>query len=241
MGLSVFGQRSINTYKNVIVADKFDFLKKVDGYQTSSLTKFLLNKYDFEAYLNTDTLPNDFQKNRCENLFVKIQGSPGMFITKVVVEFRDCNGIVVFKSKEGRSKKKEYKAAYHEAIRNAFSDQVIKNHKYVPLKKNVVVDDKINVNKQSNMPVKSSTSLSKISNKKSATVKTNVLYAQANDLGYQLVDTSPKIVFTLLNTSSKDVFILKDKNGILYKVQDNWIAEYYIGDKKIQKQYSIKF
>lgn len=237
MSLSVLGQRSINTYKNVIVADKFDFLKKVDGYQTSSLTKFLLNKYNFEAYLNTDILPKDFQTNRCENLFVKVQGAPGMFTTKVVVEFKDCNGVLVYKSKEGKSKKKEYKTAYHEAIRRAFSDITIKNHKYIPLKSNVETVDK----EEPVITVKPTIVQPKTQEKKTKVVETNVLYAQVNATGFQLVDTSPKIVFTLLNTASKDLFILKDKNGVLYKVQDNWIAEYYVGDKKIQQQYSIKF
>ena len=237
MSLSAVGQRSINTYKNVIVADKFDFLKKVDGYQTSSLTKFLLNKYDFVAYLNTDILPKYFQTNRCENLFVKVQGEPGMFTTKVVVEFRDCNGVLVYKSKEGRSKKKEYKTAYHEAIRKAFLDTAIVNHKYVPLKSKAVIVDK----KQPAIIAKPIIVKPTIQDKKAKITEINILYAQANKTGFQLVDTSPKIVFTLLKTASKDLFILKDKNGILYKIQDNWIAEYYVGNKKLQQQYSIKF
>ena len=50
MSNSSTGQ-SLNDYKYVIVPGKFDFLKESDKYQLNSLTKFLFEKYGFEAYL----------------------------------------------------------------------------------------------------------------------------------------------------------------------------------------------
>ena len=64
MTLSIVGQSKINNYKYVIVPSKFEFLKKKDQYQTSSLTKFLFEKYGFNAYLDSDKLPEDLNKNR---------------------------------------------------------------------------------------------------------------------------------------------------------------------------------
>ena len=69
----------------------------------------------------------------------------------------------------------------------------------------------------------------------------NLLYAQANALGFQLVDSTPKVVYVLLKSSREDVFFLKNKKGILYKKNGSWIAEYYQGEKLIQKRMAIKF
>ncbi|MFT4577172.1 MAG: hypothetical protein ACI9SI_002114 [Polaribacter sp.] len=41
---SLHSQEKMNNYKFIIVSEKFDFFKKSDMYQTSSLTKFLLKK-----------------------------------------------------------------------------------------------------------------------------------------------------------------------------------------------------
>ena len=68
-----------------------------------------------------------------------------------------------------------------------------------------------------------------------------VLYAQAIDNGFQLVNTKPEVVFKVLKTSVKDVFILNSKNGILCKVGEKWIAEYYENNQLKQDIYEIKF
>jgi len=68
-----------------------------------------------------------------------------------------------------------------------------------------------------------------------------ILYAQAKPFGFQLVDSAPSVAFLLQKTSQKDVYILKNKNGIIYKKNDKWIAEYYEADTLIQKELQIKF
>jgi hypothetical protein len=45
----------------------------------------------------------------------------------------------------------------------------------------------------------------------------------------------------LLNTSAKDVFIVKDKNAILHKEGDLWIYYEHNDNKKIRKELHIKF
>ena len=50
--LILVGQEiNLDKYKYIIVSDKFHFVKEVDGYQTSSLTKFLLEKKGFQVFL----------------------------------------------------------------------------------------------------------------------------------------------------------------------------------------------
>jgi hypothetical protein len=56
---------NFDKYQYIVVADKFDFVSEIDQYQTSSLTKFLLEKKGFKVFLNSDKLPKDLQVNRC--------------------------------------------------------------------------------------------------------------------------------------------------------------------------------
>ena len=68
-----------------------------------------------------------------------------------------------------------------------------------------------------------------------------LLYAQKTDNGFQLVNLKPELVFTLLQTSKENTYILKNKNGIIFKSGLFWIAEYYKADKIVQEKYQIKF
>ena len=71
-------------------------------------------------------------------------------------------------------------------------------------------------------------------------VDTNVLYAQEITNGYQLVDSTPKVVYVALKTSMKDVYMIKGSNGTISKKNGVWVAEYYEGDTLIQKELNIK-
>jgi hypothetical protein len=69
----------------------------------------------------------------------------------------------------------------------------------------------------------------------------DVLYAQALKNGFQLINTKPEVVFIILNSNLKDVFIIKDKNGVFYKVGELWVSEYYENKQLIQKEFQVKF
>jgi len=232
--VSAFSQKSLNSYQYAIVSAKFDFLKKSDMYQTSSLTKFLLRKKGFDAFLSTDSLPKGIYENRCAILFVNILSSSGSFVTKNVVEFRDCNGVVVYTSKVGKSRKKEYKPAYHQAIREAFKDVKIQEYKKEPLLVGNL--DSIAKASKKELLAKNSDSINGAGNQNETT-----LNAEPISNGYKLVNAIPKVVYTLLYTSTKDLFILKEKKGILYLKKSKWIAEFYENGELIQKVLKIKF
>ncbi|WP_417885994.1 hypothetical protein [Zunongwangia sp.] len=116
-----FGQKTVNNYKYVIVPKKFEFLKEDNQYQVNALTKFLLDKYGFETYMKSDEKPADLSSNPCLALTADLENESGLFVTKLIFKLEDCYGNVVFESKEGRSREKNYKTAYHEAIRDAFT------------------------------------------------------------------------------------------------------------------------
>ena len=71
----------------------------------------------------------------------------------------------------------------------------------------------------------------------------DVLYAQANANGYQLIDTSPKKVMTLLRTSQPDNFIADDgtSHGVVFKKNGEWFFEHYKDDKLVSLKLNIKF
>ena len=74
-----------------------------------------------------------------------------------------------------------------------------------------------------------------------STEDTNLLYAQANKLGYQLVDSTPSVVFILLKSTNTNLYFLKNKNGVVYKVNEKWYAEFYTNDKLVKQELHIKF
>ena len=254
LAMSTYSQNNqINNYKYIIVQEKFDFLKKPDQYQTSSLTKFLLKKKGFTVFLSNETLPKDLLQNRCLALIASVTEGSSMFSVKNTIELKDCYGKLVYSSKEGKSKEKEYKKGYQEAIRNAYNTMSDLEYKYTPKKEVVKVNEVIE--NEVTLPIKKNTNVNVIPEVKISTpvkklvsteitkssIKVETLYAQVKINGFQLVNTTPAIVFYVLKTNVNDVFIIKGKNGIIYKNENIWIAEYYENDKFVVKQFDIKF
>ncbi|WP_400080944.1 hypothetical protein [Winogradskyella sp. R77965] len=250
--VSFFGtaQKDINNYKYIIVPKKFDFTKGEDQYQLNSLTKFLFNKYGFEAYFVDDNLPEDLQKDRCLALTSEIlKEKSGMFKTKLKFQLKDCFGAVIVTSKIGESRLKEYDKAYKEALRNAFETFQNIDYKYSQ------IEDSAETSKpkeEIEEPRVEETEKPKVDSKvivkeqeviEAATAKGNkeLYYAQVISDGFQLVDSEPKLVMILLNTTAKDVFIVKDKDAIVYKEDDLWIYYEHNDNKKIRKELHIKF
>lgn len=239
-------QNSINNYKYVIVPTMFNFQKSENQFRINTLTKLLLEEAGFTAAYENN-LPADYNNNVCNSLKVDVVNESSMFSTKLKVVFKDCRNNVVFTSEEGKSKIKSFEPAYQEALREAFKSVKALNYSYNPPDNNQVlvnpqptesnfqqkqetVQTTVEVAQNNPMPVESSISSAVPS-----------LYAQPVENGFQLVDTEPKVVFVLKKTGLQNVFILHEKNGVLYKSGDSWVAEYYEGNKKVQKIFSIKF
>jgi len=111
-----FSQKSLSDYSFVVVPEKFDFVNEADKYQLNSLTKFLFNKYGFNAFFNRE-LPD---VRRCDGLWAEVEGKPAIIRTKVTVILKDCNGVEVHRSEVGKSKLKAYNKTYSAALRDAF-------------------------------------------------------------------------------------------------------------------------
>lgn len=127
--LSGFSQ-DVNKYKYVIVPTQFEFLKGEDQYQLNSLTKFLFEKHGFEVLSEGDKLPSELANNRCKALTAFVKENSGLLSTKLIVGLKDCYNAEVFLSEEGMSRTKQYKQAYHEALREAFKSIEALNYHY---------------------------------------------------------------------------------------------------------------
>ena len=245
-----FGQeKSINNYEFIIVPEFFDFLKEPNKYQTSSLTKFLLKKNGFTVFLDSEEYPVMLEKNPCMGLKAIVVNRSSLFKTKVAIELRDCFNKLIYTSKEGVSGLKDYKQGFQEAIRNAHAKmnavryEVLSNDEAMVsakelLEKAPMLTEEVKEVKILELPkpVKSLKGKPKKNLELSST-----LYAQPKENGFQLVNLTPKVVFVIAKTGIKNTFIIRDKNGILYKKDAIWIAEFYEGNKRVVKEYSIKF
>lgn len=123
-------QKSVDDYKYIVVPDSYDFLGENDLYQLNSLTKFLFNKYGFIAFMQKEKFPEDLSNYGCKALRADLKKESSLFQTKLIVELKDCKGKIIFTSAQGKSREKEYKPAYHEALRSAFVSIELLKYKY---------------------------------------------------------------------------------------------------------------
>ena len=104
--------QEINQYKYALIPSKFDFLKETDQYQLNSLTKFLMEKQGFVAFLdNDDNMPEEMMISNCSKVFVEVTSNGNFMATKLTVVLKDCKGKVLFTSEQGKSKEKDFKKA----------------------------------------------------------------------------------------------------------------------------------
>lgn len=110
--------QELDQYQLVQVPERYEFLSEANKFDLNALTAFLLKKYGFEVVYG-EQLPEDLEA--CELLKADVVEDNSLFTTKLKLTLENCQGEVVFTSKEGRSREKDYKTAYQEALRNAFT------------------------------------------------------------------------------------------------------------------------
>lgn len=248
---NVFAQSNLNEYKYVIVPKQYDFLNEKDQYQLNSLTKFLLEKENFTVFFDDENIPKELANNRCLGLLSNVINVSNMFTTKLKIELKDCTNKVIFTSNEGVSREKEYKKGYHEALRKAFESFKTIKYKYEPkqtVQENVMTEPVKDY--KAVKPILKETPKKTViakpmeieSNEPKSVVNQSVdksiLYAQAIKGGYQIVDSTPKVIMILLNTPKQDVFIVKGQDAIIYKEDGFW---YLSKSETSAEKLNIKF
>ncbi|WP_172426953.1 hypothetical protein [Flavobacterium sp. ACN2] len=231
--------QSINDYKAVIIPLKYEFMKTDNQYRLATLSKQNLTKGGFEAFYSNEQLPEGYT-DRCHVLYMDVVRDNAFLVTKLIIQFKDCFGQVVFTSEAGKSREKEYEVAYKEALDNAFKSVYALHYKYSG---NPVANSKTSA------PVKAAVATTvvatPVATASSPDLKDpNLLYAQPTESGYQLIDKTPKVVMKLLKTSQPNVYIaIKDnvQGSLILKEDGQWYFESYQNDKLVSEKIVVKF
>lgn len=242
--LSGYAQNTINNYKYVLVPEQFSFFKQIDQYGLNNLTKALLEEKGFTVYFDNKDLPTDIANNKCRAMNADLTEKKGMFTTTLTLILKDCQGNVVFKGKEGKSREKEFNASYNEALRNAFASLNELPYTFTAERTGTAVVETPAVEVPAKVAaVPASAPVNQPAVMAEVTQASGTLYAQATANGFQLIDTTPKKVLTLFKTSVPDYFIAGNgqSNGIVLKKNGEWFFEYYSNDKLISEKLLIKF
>jgi len=231
VSISSRAQSNLNDYKYVLVPEKFDFLKSNDQYQLSSLTKFLLQKKGFTVLNKSDNYPMDLAKNNCLLLNANVIKLKGLLTTKLQLVLTNCKNTVVFSSQIGKSKLKEYKKAYHEALRDAFALSEF-NYSYTESSSKDVVP---NPTPAAKMTIEPSTVVGTevvkevkelIESAPAAEVVMGLIVQQTNS-GYDFIDAvSRNVTYSIHATLFENVYIIDGREGIIYKRGQSWVREY---------------
>jgi hypothetical protein len=232
---------SVNSFKYVVVPIKLDFLKEQDQYQTSSLSKFLLEKSGFKTYLSNEIFPEDLSKDRCLALTANIQKKSSFLSTKIYVELLDCRNNLIYQTDVFTTKEKNYKKAYREVLRKAFKPIQALNYSFTPTqdlpKKDEPKKEKVKERKKPDTVV-----LKKDVRAKNEHLSSSELTAKSIKNGFNLFDSKSKLIYKILKTNAENIFIVKDKNGAMYKDGGYWVIEYYDANNKlVKRKYKIRF
>ncbi|MES1222040.1 MAG: hypothetical protein ABUT20_41470 [Bacteroidota bacterium] len=243
---SGFSQTSINNYKYVLVPETFPFLKEKDQYRLNTATKSSLEMTGFTVYFDNPELPTELANNKCNALIAEVVEKKSMFSTKLTLLLKDCKGNVVFKSKEGISREKEFGPSYNLALQDAFISLTAAKYVYQG-----APPPAINNNQpQAQAPATTSSSAPPAAQAPVTahpvivvSPAAGTLYAQPIANGYQLIDTTPKTILRMFKSSVADYFIADNgsANGIVFKREDSWFFEYYKDGKLMSEKLVIKF
>jgi len=219
-----FGQ-SINNYKYAVVPAKFDFFKSPDQFGLNTLTKQFLEKEGFVVFFDNEIISKENAEKSCDKLYVDVTSKSSMFRTKVQVILKDCRNAVIFTSDEGESRDKDQRVAYNQALRSAFKSLTASEYKFSGVETAAQANEKaVTIIKEDfNAPA------------------SDILNAQPITNGFQLVDTTPKVVLKILKTSNPDVFVAVGSDGIVTRKGGNWIFEYYELGQLKSRPLNIKF
>jgi hypothetical protein len=221
--------KSQEKIQNIIIPEKFDFFKEANQYNLNYLLKAFFDKEGFVTIYDSE-LSEDSPIDSCAFVYPTLKHEKNFFITKILVEIKDCNGNVLLKSVEGTSRDKSYKKANNESLRIALNSLRGKlNFKAKPSSKAVVTV----IAKKADEP---------------QIIKNNennllLLYSIPTQTGYKLVDDVPNVIFELTKSSSPDIFMAKKGNlqGLLIKKENNWFFEYNDGNQLISEKVEVKF
>ena len=226
----------INKYKYLVIPEKFDFLSEANKFNLNTLARGVFAKQGFTVFMQNEKLPDEVALDKCKALYGDVVSNSGMLATVLNFVIKDCNGTVLYTSEKGRSKEKDYKKGYYEAMREAAASMASLNYQY---NGTTTPPQTTAVQEVQSQPVHTSAAAATaipVNNQTS-------LFAQPITNGYQLVDMTPKVVVKMYKTSQADYYTAQGdgKSGVIFKKGNDWFFEYYLNDKLVSEKLNIKF
>lgn len=206
---AVFGQK-VSDYKYISIPQTFkDFEKESYGLD-NSLAKALKSKGYTVIQEGKDQWPLEIEQSSCNFAVANIINNSNFLRNKVVLEFKDCNGEVIFSSK-GNSIIKDYKEGYQDALKLPLAS--------LPASKPVENLQITKAESPNTQPVKnnnesSSEPVTENKSGKYTNGKINLQKIQVDTNQFILADSGSSVPFAVFKTSSKkDVFRVKLSDG----------------------------
>ena len=270
VSINLQAQTSINDFKYVSVPESYSFLKLKDQYQLNSLTIFLFEKNNFKVLNSFQNYPSDLSQNSCLLLKSDVISIKGFLKTKLQLVLTDCKDNIVFSSEIGKSKLKDFKKAFHQALRNVFMSVGDLNYSYsgaIPYSTkssvaNVAAEIKENQVLGSTVPIAPEAPTSPITDievKAAAAIVPSTppvivpkissdenaavsgLIIKPTNSGFDFVDNiTKKVMYSAQATLFENVYIIEGQSGIMYKRGSAWVHEYYEQNKTIIEALNVR-
>ncbi|MDG1572086.1 hypothetical protein OZ410_07145 [Robiginitalea sp. M366] len=250
-------QAQLNAYKYVVVPLQFEAFNQMNLHQTSTTVKYYLEQYGLPVIYD-NAKPREIVENPCHAAYVKLQDNSGLFATRVILSIVDCEGKVLMTSSEGRSKEKDFKESFRQAIEQASLDFANVNYRYTPPAEPAVTAVETQaeapepqappmpevIAEVAREPEPAAETEAEALAQPEAPAEADLWYAQKTADGYQLVDRTPQIRMQLVATAQEDTYMaLVDGNpmGIVYKADGQWVHQYYQDGSAQKKVLHLKF
>jgi hypothetical protein len=215
-----FGQ--VGNYHYAVVASKFQAQNSAGQYGLNDLAKQFMIKNGFRTFLDNEPLPAEVAADNCRTLFVDVKQNNNMFRTKLQVVITDCRKQVLFTSDVGESKEKDLRLANNMALRAAFKSFDKPQFRHDPNAAETAVQ---------------------ISSEAPAQTPGGYLSVQPTPNGFQIVDTTPRILLRLFKTSLPGIYIGENdqSKGVFFQREGKWYFEFYRDGQRVSQPFDVSF
>jgi len=236
-----FGQtKSLNAYEYVIVPMQFNFQSESNQYNLNILARVLLKEEGFKVYMDQEEKPLALGLDPCNSLRANIIQEDAFLTTKLKFVLLDCSNDVVYETKQGVSRLKDFKKSYKDALREAFESFSTANYIYdesLGTSKDLASKvDEVSERSDSNLE-------EKYPNKSIYKFGGESYWLVSNSSGdYYLLSNQGKINYAQLKQADKGTYIFNSKtiNGAAYfDAEGNLMVEYM--DRDLNEIQNVTF
>ncbi|ARN78174.1 hypothetical protein BST97_09300 [Nonlabens spongiae] len=106
----------MSDYKYIEVPNQYEFQHEPNEYRLNDLAVFELKKKGYEAFKSTSVQPQDKNIGACNTLVMDIEES-GILSRSFILNFKNCDGEIVYSTIKGTGREKDNQKAYFTAMR----------------------------------------------------------------------------------------------------------------------------